>query len=105
MKNLTVIFLGILFAFSVTVIPQSKAYAQYDNTVTIVQMQSTTTPLEIQLNTLQKELIVLLNKRVAMLQVEWKAVMEQRLRNLQIQLVGLLQKQVSLLQAELSAKM
>ena len=94
MKNLIGTFLVITLVFSVLVLPSGKIYAQ-------VNTQNTTT-LEMQLNTLQKELIVLLNKKVAILQMEWRIVMKQRLKNLQTQLIGLLEKHVFILRSQLA---
>lgn len=94
MKNLTVLFLAIMLVFSVVFLPSGKVYAQYSNTAS----------LELQLNALQKELIVLLNKKVSMLQTELNITLTQRLKNLQIQLIGLLEKQVSILRSQLASR-
>lgn len=107
MKNLTVrslgfVILSLIFGSFLFFSNNNHVYAQYDSTVS-TQTQGTITNTEIELNNLQKRLIVLLNVRLSMLQAEWKAVAEQRIRNLQIELVGLLQKQVALLQAQVMA--
>lgn len=96
MKNLTSAFLAIMLVFSALVLPSSRVYAQANT--------QNTASLEIQLYALQKELIVLLDKRVAMLQAEWRLMVEQKLKNLQIQLIGLLEKQISNLQSQLVNK-
>ena len=100
MKNLTVLFLAIMLVFSVVFLPSDKVYAQYSNTTNT----QNTASLELQMNALQKELIVLLNKKVAMLQTELNITLAQRLKNLQVQLIGLLEKQVSILRSQLASR-
>jgi len=95
MKNLTTMLLAIVIAVSGLLAPYS---ASADGGVTA----STAADLEVQMNTLQKELIVLLSKQVDMLKAELVASLEIKLHNLQLQLVSLLQQQVTFLRAELN---
>ena len=93
MKNLIVIILAVFLATSVVLAP-TTSYAQ----------STSTAALELQLNTAQKQLIVLLNKRIDMLRGEVRIALEQRLRSLQLELVTLLQKQIILLRAQVNSK-
>lgn len=99
MKNLMVSFLAVILVFSVVFLPLGKVSAE-----SMTGSAQNTAALEIQLNTLQKELIVLLNEKIVILRAELTAVLERRLENLQLQLIGLLREKVSILQAELASK-
>lgn len=97
MKNLIIIFIAIFLSFSALVTPWS---ARADGGTSI---QSTSTAsLEAQLNVAQKELIVLLNKRLSILQAEYKTMLEGKLRGLQLQLIGLLQQRITILRAQVN---
>jgi len=100
MRNLISGLLAIILVFSVMVLPHGTAYAQqYD----VISTQSTSS-LEIQLNNVQKELIISLNKKIVLLKAEVMSNLEARLRSAQMQLIELMKKQVILLQAELLAR-
>lgn len=99
MKNLIGVFLGIALLFSTIALPLDKVYAQYGSTST-----QNRAALESQLNVLQKEAVVLLNKKIVLLQIELRTILEQRLKNLQFQLISLLQTKVATLRAELASR-
>jgi hypothetical protein len=91
------VLVGMLF------VNNTRVYASQGSGVVTVQNQGTSSAAEVELNNLQKRLITLLDIRLAMLQTEWRLMVEQKIRNLQLELVGLLQKQVALLQMQVVA--
>ncbi len=95
MKKTIIVFFALLMSFSALVTPWS---VRADGGTTV---QSTSTAsLEAQLNGVQRELIVLLNKRLSMLQAEYRIMLEGKLRGLQLQLLGLLEQQLTILRAQ-----
>ena len=97
MKNLMVMVFAIILASSTLFVPHG-AYADGGINMGI----QNTASLEAQLNVAQKELVVLLNKKVEILKAELVLTFEQKLLNLRLQLIGLLQQKITLLRAELN---